>query len=57
MTKLGVAAAVAVVLVVAGAGPAAADPAKPTDYRSTIDAVTPETDAVKVSISARQSTR
>jgi hypothetical protein len=42
--------AVAALLLVLGAAPAAADPAKPTDYRSTIDAVEPASDALDVSI-------
>ncbi len=43
-------AAVALTALVAGAGPAAADPPRPTDYRSTVTAVTPATDAVRAEI-------
>lgn len=41
---------VALAVVGLGAAPAAADPAKPTDYRSTIDAVTPDRPELDVSI-------
>jgi hypothetical protein len=39
-------AAVALTALVAGAGPAAADPPRPTDYRSTVTAITPANDGV-----------
>jgi len=38
------------VLVVAAAGPAAADPAGPSDYRSEVTSVTPAVDGVKVEV-------
>jgi hypothetical protein len=41
---------VAVAALLLGAAPAAADPARPTDYRSTIDSVTPEVEALDLSI-------
>ena len=44
------AAAAAVLTLLAGAGPAAADPPSPTDYRSTVDAVTPAVDGVQAEI-------
>ncbi len=43
-------AAVALAALVAGAGPAAADPPRPTDYRSTVTAVTPRLDGVEAEI-------
>lgn len=42
--------ALATFLVAGTAAPAAADPARPTDYESRIDAIAPETDAVSVRI-------
>jgi len=43
-------AAVALTALVAGAGPAAADPPRPTDYRSTVTAVTPAAEGVRAEI-------
>jgi hypothetical protein len=49
-TRAAAVAAVALTALVAGAGPAAADPPRPTDYRSSVTAVTPATDAVRAEI-------
>jgi hypothetical protein len=47
---VGALAAIAATLVGASASPAAADPARPSDYESRIDAITPEVDAISVRI-------
>ena len=46
----GALAALAAALVAGTAAPAAADPARPTDYESRIDAITPEVDTISVRI-------
>jgi hypothetical protein len=46
----GATAVVALVALVLGARPAAADPPRPSDYRSTVDAVTPESEDVEAEI-------
>jgi hypothetical protein len=43
-------AAVALTALLAGAGPAAADPPRPTDYRSTVNAITPAVDGVRAEV-------
>jgi hypothetical protein len=49
-TRAAAVTAIALTALVAGAGPAAADPPRPTDYRSTVTAVSPATDAVRAEI-------
>jgi hypothetical protein len=49
-TRAGAVAAVALAALVVGAGPAAADPPRPTEYRSEVTAVTPATEAVRAEI-------
>jgi hypothetical protein len=41
---------VALTALLAGAGPAAADPPRPTDYRSTVTAITPAVDGVRAEV-------